>query len=128
MFTARKAICPSCSQTVDLTDQFTQAQWRLACSFCKTRLELTPNRASKLLAALSLLPLFTILLSRFASTRMHVFLIGALFGSYVVGLIAITVFWRWELRHPVLRIRRTPEPEIALNLNLKSPENIRTLR
>jgi uncharacterized paraquat-inducible protein A len=125
MFSARTAICPSCSQTVELPHM--QAQWRLACSFCKTRLEVAPNRASRFLASLSLLPLFTISLSRFASTRMHIFLIGALFGSYVVGLIAITVFWRWESRHPVLRIRQTPKPEIALNLNLKSPENIRTL-
>jgi hypothetical protein len=105
-----------------------QVQWRLACSFCKTGLEVMPNRASKFFAALSLLPLFTIVISRFAFTRMHIFLIGALFGGYVVGLIAITVFWRWELRHPVLRIRQTPKPEIALNLGLKSPENIRTLR
>src|ERR1700727_3186138 len=73
MFSARTAICPSCSQTVDLTHQSMQVQWRLACFFCKTRFEVTPNRASKFLAALSLLPLFTIVLSRFASTRMHVF-------------------------------------------------------
>lgn len=65
---------------------------------------------------------------RFASARMQFFLIGALAGGYVVGFIAITVFWRWESRHPVLRIKRVPKPDIALNLNLKSPENILDLR
>jgi hypothetical protein len=53
---------------------------------------------------------------------------GALFGGYVVGLVVLAILWRWEWRHPVLRIRKLPKPEIALNLNLKDPENIRTLR
>jgi len=56
------------------------------------------------------------------------FWMGVLFGVYIMGAVAIAIFWRWESRHPVLRIRKRPQPEIALNLSLKSPENIRTLR
>jgi hypothetical protein len=63
-----------------------------------------------------------------AHSGARIFLMGALFGGYVVGLIVLAILWSWGWWHPVLRIRKLPKPEIALNLDLKDPENIRTLR
>jgi hypothetical protein len=126
---ARTAICPKCGQGVEL-DKFMQPVRTLTCRGCKAKLEMAQTRASRFVPLIALLP---ILFS--SSTRLfpghsgaRIFLMGALFGGYVVGLVVLAILWRWEWRHPVLRIRKLPKPEIALNLNLKDPENIRTLR
>lgn len=129
MAKVRQAICPSCEHALELPHTFMQMRWRrLACPFCKTKLEIAPGRAPIFLAALSFLPLLVVSLSRLGSARIQIFLAGALAGGYVIGLIGVIAFWNWESRHPVLKIRQIPRPEIALNLNLKSPGNIRTLQ
>jgi hypothetical protein len=131
MSNARTANCPNCNYLVDLPHKFMRPAWReLACHSCKTRLDLMPPRVSRFLPVIAMLPILFSSITHLVPdrTRAGVFLMGALFGGYVVGLITIAVFWLWESRHPVLRIRRIPKPEITLNLDLKSPENIRTLR
>jgi len=81
-----------------------------------------------MVAPLSTLPLLMRPIQLLTPPRQAMFWMGVLFGVYIMGFVAIAIFWRWESRHPVLRIRNRPQPEIALNLSLRSPENIRTLR
>jgi hypothetical protein len=81
-----------------------------------------------MVAPLSTLTLLMRPIQLLTPPRQSMFWMGVLFGVYIMGAVAIAIFWRWESRHPVLRIRKRPQPEIALNLSLKSPENIRTLR
>jgi hypothetical protein len=102
----------------------------VSCSGCKTKLEMAQPRVSRFVPFIALLPiLFSSMTRLFPSrSRASIFLMGAVFGFYIAGLIALAIFWHWEWRHPVLRIRKLPKPEIALNLDLKDPENIRTLR
>jgi hypothetical protein len=129
MSNVRTTNCPNCNHAVELPQQFRLAAWRkLACSACGTKLELAGRRAPLFLAPLGTLPALLYPIQRLAAPPQAMFWMGALLGIYATGLIAVAIFWRWESRHPVLRIRKIPAPEIALNLSLKSPENIRTLR
>jgi hypothetical protein len=129
MRTAETATCPKCNHPVELPHKFMQRAWRkLTCPACQTRLELVPRRALLMLAPLNTLPLLLRPIERLVPPRQAMFWMGMAAGAYVMGAFALAIWWRWELRHPLLRIRRVPRPEITLNLGLKSPENIRTLR
>jgi hypothetical protein len=46
----------------------------------------------------------------------NVFLEGMVMGGYVVALLALLMFWLWEIRHPELKTRKRPQPEIALHI------------
>jgi hypothetical protein len=128
MFSARTAICPKCSQAVALPREFMVSAWRtLACPACKTKLVLMPPRAARFLTLMSLMPVLFSSVPRLFPGLKGIILMALLLGGYIVGLIALVFSWRRELKHPVLKIRVLPKPEIALNLGLTSPENIRTL-
>jgi hypothetical protein len=97
--------------------------WRLlACPNCKTGLA-SVERAPKLVFPVMLVFLALFLIVRIA--RPNAFLEGAILGGYTVALFAILSFWLWEVWHPELKVRRRPKPEIALDLSLQNPKNIK---
>jgi hypothetical protein len=87
-----------------------------------------PPQAAKFLTLMCLAPVLFSSVPRLLPGLMGILLMAFLMGGYIVGLVALVVAWRRELKHPVLKIRKLREPEINLNLRLKSPENIRQLR
>jgi hypothetical protein len=52
-------------------------------------------------------------------------LAGMVLGGYIVALLAVSLFWLWEVRHPRLKLRKLPKPEIKLDLSLPNSKNIK---
>jgi hypothetical protein len=94
----------------------------LVCLTCKTKLDIMPPRAARFLLLICLMPITFSSISRLFPGPIGIFLLGFLLGSYVAGLIALVIAWRRELKHPILKIRVLPKPEITLNLGPMSQE------
>jgi hypothetical protein len=61
--------------------------------------------------------------------RQRPFLAGVIVGLLAAGYLVVISLSIWDWRHPRLQVRKKlPRPEIALNLDLKGPENIRNQR
>ena len=121
MYSVRRAACPNCGHAVELPQRFMVSAWRrLACPACHTRLEVSPPLRASLLLPLSFLPLIFFLLVRFVGPYMQLFLMGLMLGIWVSVVIALAIVWRWESRHPALRVRTRKKAEIALNLSLRT--------
>lgn len=117
------AKCPKCGHDVVTPSRFSLIAWRLlACPNCKTGLALV-ERAPKLVFPVMLVSLALFLIVRMAGR--NAFLEGAILGGYAVALLALLLFWLWEIWHTELKIRRRHRPEITLDLSLQNPKNIK---
>jgi hypothetical protein len=65
-----------------------------------------------------------VFITLFFAVRPNVYLKGMIVGGDLVALLAVALFWLWEVRHPELTIRKRPKPEIALNLGLPGPRKL----
>jgi hypothetical protein len=130
MSSGKTAPCPKCGQAVLLPREFTNSGLlrTLACSACSTKLVVMPPQAAKFLTLMCLAPVLFSSVPRLLPGLTGILLMAFLMCGYIVGLVALVVAWRREIKHPVLKIRKLPEPKISLNLGLKSQENIRSLR
>jgi hypothetical protein len=90
----------------------------LACPNCKAGLALAARAPQVLSSVLAAFWLF------FFIARPNLFLEGMILGGFLVAVLAVGLFSLWELRHPELKIRNRPKPEISLNLNLPGPRKI----
>jgi prepilin signal peptidase PulO-like enzyme (type II secretory pathway) len=122
-------MCPKCGHGVETPHKYQVSAWRrLRCQNCKAKLEPVYSRAPLLIAQLGMVPSAFFPAMRLFGFRPGLFWIGFAFGVFIAALIAVGIFWLWESRHPRLKIGKERKPEIVLNLNLKSPENIKNLQ
>ena len=77
------------------------------------------ERAPKLFAPIGLL-----FIAFFFGLRPSIFLKGMIMGGNLVAILAVLLFWLWEVWHPELTIRKRPKPEIALDLTFPGPRKL----
>jgi hypothetical protein len=117
MSSGRVASCPKCNQAIALPHELMASDLRtLACPACRTKLEVMPPQAAKYLTLMCLAPVLFSSVPRLLPGLTGIVLTALLLSGYIVGLVALVTAWRRELKHPVLKIRTLPSPEISLNL------------